>query len=88
LTFELQTSTTRDDLRIITEAAPIAVEPSSQASAAKNVEIVALKWNAPAYNNNTAITNYLVQYSTDNGHTWNSACNTSASNLNAKIIGL
>ena len=94
LTFDLQTSTASDDLRIITEAAPVVIVPSSQASvaslstAAKNVGVVALNWNAPAYSNNAALMNYLVQYSTDNGLTWNTACNTSGSDLNAKIVGL
>ena len=88
LTFDLQTSTASDDLRIITEAAPVVIVPSSQASVAKNVGVVALNWNAPANSNNAALMNYLVQYSTDNGRTWNTACNTSGSNLNAKIVGL
>ncbi len=94
LTFDLQTSTASDDLRIVTEAAPVVIVPSSQvsvaslATVAKNVGVVALNWNAPAYSNNAALMNYLVQYSTDNGHTWNTACNTSGSDLKAKIVGL
>ncbi|MCY2942828.1 MAG: fibronectin type III domain-containing protein [Planctomycetota bacterium] len=102
LTFDLQTSTASDDLRIITEAAlasPMAYaypELGSTSMAPNlpifvvgpNVGVVALNWNAPAYNNNSAIMNYLVQYSTNNGNTWNTACSTSASDLNAKIVGL
>ncbi|MCY2972895.1 MAG: hypothetical protein NTZ30_19815, partial [Planctomycetota bacterium] len=47
LTFDLQTSTASDDLRIVTEAAPIVIVPSSQvsvasfANVAKNVGVVA-----------------------------------------------
>jgi hypothetical protein len=36
----------------------------------------------------SSVTDWLVQYSTDNGRTWNTACNTSGSNLNARIVGL
>jgi hypothetical protein len=52
------------------------------------VGVVGLNWKAPANSNNAALMNYLVQYSTDNGRTWNTACNTSGSDLNAKIVGL
>jgi titin len=71
---------------IIPPAAPPA--PTSLASPSQGSGSVYLTWAAPANDGGSAITDYVVQYSSNSGSTWNTFSDGTSTALNATVTGL
>jgi hypothetical protein len=71
---------------IIPPAAPPA--PTSLASPSQGSGSVYLTWAAPANDGGSAITDYVVQYSSNSGSTWTTFSDGTSTALNATVTGL
>ena len=65
----------------------VADAPTTVAGTAANAQ-VALTWTVPASNGGNAISDYTVQYSSDNGSTWTSFAHTASSSTSITVTGL
>lgn len=61
--------------------------PTSVAGTAGNAE-VSLTWSEPESNGGTAITDYVIQYSSNNGSTWTTFQRAASTAVSGKITGL
>ena len=61
--------------------------PTGVAGTAGNAQ-VALSWTAPASSNGSAITGYVVQYSSNNGSTWSANIATGSATTSYTVTGL
>lgn len=62
--------------------------PTSVSGATANSAQINLTWTAPASNGGSSITDYLVQYSSDNGVTWETFTATASSATSKNVTGL
>ena len=61
--------------------------PTSVSGTAGNTEVT-LSWTAPANNGGSAITNYSIQYSSDEGTSWSEALLTGSTSTSHTVTGL
>ena len=74
-----------------TSSTPVVAVPSALAAAPSVVSTpgqVVLTWAAPSSNGGSAITDYLIQYSSDGGNTWSTWSHTPSTATTATITGL
>jgi hypothetical protein len=72
----------------ITPAAPSAPgAPTSVTGSAGNTQ-VSLSWTAPASSGSSAITDYVVQYSSDSGSSWSTFSDGTSTSTSAVVTGL
>lgn len=76
-----------------TSSAPVvaAALPGTFASAVSATSTpgqIALSWNAPASNGGSAITDYLIEYSSNGGSTWQTFAHTASAATTAVLTGL
>lgn len=65
---------------------PVPGQPASLTVVGAGSQAVTLSWTAP--NSNTAITDYLIEYSTDGGVTWTTYADGVSSSTTANLTGL
>ncbi|MEI6832806.1 MAG: fibronectin type III domain-containing protein, partial [bacterium] len=84
---EISANDTAGTLTITIISAQSPEAPSSVAGTAGNTQ-VSLTWSAPSNNGGAAITDYLVQYSSNNGTDWNTFSDGTSSNTGTTVTGL
>jgi len=67
---------------------PLNLSPTLRYDSGLGAFVVDLTWNAPVSNGGSAITDYAVQYSSDDGSSWNTFSDGTSSSTSATVTGL
>jgi hypothetical protein len=77
-------STSSASLPVVALPGAIASAPTATSTPGQ----IALSWSAPASNGGSAITDYVIQYSTDGGATWQTYADGTSASTSAVLTGL